>query len=420
MTKESFFSLVIGLCWTGLFGGVLNQAFGESVHPGTPHRALPVPASTLVAGLEFTAPPSKYPGTGTDMHWWTWGADGAVYCVDDDGKNFNHPWNFAHLLRVRGIPPDHQVEEVSRFPGLKRYAVERVRYVCGAVAIGKQLFVAAYDYDYSIPGTERWKVVHGQENRPVADDNLTKMLDAFSQLAGVVTFMTSSDGGVTWQNLPGRDSPYILGPKFGGLAFVGFGPGYTGVPPFLGDYVYAISNDESWETGNHVFLARVPKASFPDRKSWQFYAGVGGDPAWSSDESRSRPVYSDHGHVGHPTMTYNAGLRRFLLAYSSDRVPHSLALPPETAAATWHRARELVILEGPTPWGPWSWIHQDEYWEGDHLAYLPQIPSAWLTADGVRGTLLFSGDYRQFGPPPPPRDSVYGFMTRSFRLLLRK
>src|SRR4051794_7372489 len=72
--------------------------------------------SSLLAGLEWLGPPFRYPGSGTDMHWCSWGDDDALYVVDDDGANFGGSWNFAHLLRVTGTPPDHLVEEISLFP----------------------------------------------------------------------------------------------------------------------------------------------------------------------------------------------------------------------------------------------------------------------------------------------------------------
>jgi hypothetical protein len=379
----------------------------------------PFPRSKLIRGLEYTGPAFKYPGTGTDMHWWTWAANGDLYTVDDDGSNFGNPWNFAHLLRVSGAPPSHKVEEVSRFPGLGRPSPAKARYVSGALAVDNRLYVAAYDYDYSFPGNERWRVTKNQGNEPIRQDPATMMIDAVSTQAGVVGIMYSDDEGKTWNNVPDGNTPYFLGPNFGGLAFVGFGPGYTGVPESLGSYVYAVSNDENWETGNNVFMARVPRDRVLDRSAWQFYAGVSGEPAWTNEEFRARPILSDPGKVGHPTMTWNAGLGCFLLAYFSDVVPHSLATMPDVAAKTWHRSRQLTIVEGPTPWGPWSLAHHEPRWEGDHVAYLPQIPSKWLSADGLQGTLLFSGDYSQFTKPPTPKDSYYAFMTRPFRFITK-
>ena len=68
-------------------------------------RVLMYPRSTLIERLEWTGPAHKLPGSASDMHWRAWGADGALYVVDDDGENFGGPRSFAHLLKVEGRPP---------------------------------------------------------------------------------------------------------------------------------------------------------------------------------------------------------------------------------------------------------------------------------------------------------------------------
>ena len=389
-----------------------------------PQRRPPYPDSQLLAGLEWLAPASKYEGTRTDMHWHAWADDGALYCVDDDGDNFGGPWNFAHLLRVTGTPPEHHVEEISLFPELKRYSVDRLRYVDGALAIGSRLYVAAYDYVYCDPrrgGEAAYELDAGGKPSPTSDEGW--FVDAMSQHGGVASLMYSDDYGQTWNNAPEEHTPYFLGPNFAGLAFVGFGPGYTGVPDRFGDYVYAISNDCNWEGGDNIYLARVPRDHVLDRTAWQFWSGSGlglydVEPSWSADEDAATPIYRDPGYVGHPTMTWNPGLERFLLALGSDSTPHNWDVPADTARTTWHRRRELKILEAPTPWGPWSLLHFDDNWEGEHVAYLPQIPPNWLSSDGLSGTLLFSGDYKFGFLPRSAGESFYGFMTRPFRLVL--
>lgn len=386
-------------------------------------RRPPYRASEILAGIEWTGPPYKYPGTHTDMHWQTWADDGALWVVDDDGENFGNPWNFAHLLRVTGTPPNHQVEEISRFPELQRPSIERFRYVDGAVAVGSRLYVAAYDYNWHDPRPavgNAWEL-EGTTPKKVGEEAF--FVDAMSEHAGVAALMYSDDRGATWQNVPGDETPYFLGPRFAGLAFVGFGPGYTGIPLEFGDFVYAVSNDQNWEGGDHVFLARAPRDRILDRSRWEFWAGRGAGhwtvaPLWTADEDAATPIYSDHGYTGHPTMTWNPGLGRFLLAIGSDSTPHHWDVPSETARDTWHRRRELKILEGPTPWGPWGLFHFDANWEGERVAYLPQIPPNWLSADGYEGTLLFSGDYKfPFIESVAKDENFYGFMTRPFRLL---
>lgn len=366
--------------------------------------------SELLDGLEWVGASHRYPGTNSDMHWSTWAADGDIYTVDDDGANFGSPWNFAQLMCVVGVPPTHEVSLVTQFPELKRPSDPRcMRYVCGALAVDDDLYVAAYDYDFGARGFE---------------DNF-EQVNLISAHGGVVSLMHSSDRGVTWDNVPpvtaGRES-YFLGERYAGLAFVGFGPGYSGVPEQLGDFVYAISNDRNWETGDNIFLARAPRSAILDRSAWEFFAsgGEGASPLedaeWSRTEHDARPILRDPGRIGHPTMTYDAGLRRFLLSYSTDSVPHTFTTPIETVRATWDKTTELLLFEGPTPWGPWGLVHHDPAWEHPHTPYLPQVPAKWLDEDGLGGWMIFSGDW-------VAGDGVgdyYGFMTRRFRLRRRE
>jgi len=377
------------------------------------------PRSQFIDRLEWAGPAHKLPGTGSDMHWHAWAADGALFVVDDDGVNFGGPHSFAHLLRVEGHPPHQRAEVISRFPNLQRYSMRRHLYVNGALAVGDRLFVAAYEYDTEDPARSE-RVLHG--NEILAEEGTEFfLLDAISHHGGVASLMVSDDGGHTWENSPVAGAPLFLGPRFAGLSFVGFGPGYTGVPEPLAGYVYAISNDESWEGGSHVFLARVPRDQVLNRSAWEFFGGRSriNEPAWIPEEAYARPIHTDHGHVGHPTMTYVPGLDRYLLAFGSDAVPKTYATDMDTAFATWHRRRELQILEAPTPWGPWALFHYDPAWEGDHVAYLPQLPPCWIDARGTEGVMMFSGDYVMWGVPVPEgHESWYAQMTRPFRLVL--
>jgi Domain of unknown function (DUF4185) len=409
--------------------GLLSHVLAAADKPAMPSpRILRYPRSGIFPALEWLDEAHKYPGSGTDMHWWTWGADGALFLVDDDGSNFGLPPGWKHLLRVTGTPPNHHVEEISSFPELhitgpektpegKRrtyndeYNLARTRYVCGALAVGNRLYVSVYDYNDLAPGKPR------------------QLMDGISPHAGIVGIMYSDDHGKTWRNVPSKDDPseehpYFLGPRFAGLQFVGFGPGYADVPADLDGYVYAISNDSNWASGDHIFLARAPRDKVLERNTWEFYAGAGeglsrANPAWVREEENARPILTDPGHVGHPDMSYNRPLRRFFLSVFSDAVPHSVNADLDTALRTWDKRAELQIYEGPTPWGPWAVVHNDPWWEGPrHVPYLPHLPTNWWSADGRSGVLMFSGDYTANGPTPHESpSSYYGVVTRRFRLV---
>jgi hypothetical protein len=365
--------------------------------------------SSVFGGLEWLTASHRFEGTNSDMHWLAWTENGELFAVDDDGQNFGSPWNFANFMHVAGTPPEHTVSLVSQFPELQRPHSPRCRrYVDGAVAVGNRVYVAAYDYDDLVPGLP---VGYG-------------VVDLISPHGGVAGLMHTDDFGRTWQNVPSKDvgpDDYFLGSRFAGLSFVQFGPGATDIPDRFGNHLYALSNDSNWETGDHIFLARVPRDSVGDRATWEFFASPGEgaigitEPTWTREESHARPILRDPGRIGHPTMTYVPALQRFLLTYSTDAVPHTLNTPIDVAESTWVKQTELLVFESSTPWGPWGLIHHDPSWETPHTPYLPQIPGKWLDADGLGGWMIFSGDY----VVPDCKGDYYGFMTRRFRLTSR-
>ncbi|MDO1451376.1 hypothetical protein Q0590_34190 [Rhodocytophaga aerolata] len=175
-----------------------------------------------------------------------------------------------------------------------------------------------------------------------------------------------------------------------------------------------ISNDGNWASGDHVFLGRVHRDSIIIRSAWHFYQGKtkANKPLWTREEKAASPIFSDPGHVGHPTITYKA-LKRYILCISSDMIPHR-----ENASAEetnkWNWESEMQLYEGPTPWGPWFIFHNEKQWGGkEHTAYLPQMLSNWLSKDGLSGSILFAGDYVK------RKAEYYGFMTQQFRLELK-
>ena len=119
------------------------------------HRAIRYAQSDLIEKFEFIGAPYRYPGTGSDMHWWTWAADNTLLVADDDGENFDGPSNYAHLLRITGIPPHHKVETVSDFvdiPFRKMIPEGKLlrRYINGIIAIDSLLYISVYDYDWNL------------------------------------------------------------------------------------------------------------------------------------------------------------------------------------------------------------------------------------------------------------------------------
>lgn len=420
--------LVVATLATGVAPAATAQQQRQSGSPNL-HRPIAYPHSTIIDRLEWVSAPSRYPGSGSDMHWWTWGIDGATYVVDDDGKNFDGPGFYAHVLKSTGVPPNHTVSTVTDFEfyDFRRHLPPGKlvrRYVAGTVAVDSTLYVSIYDYDWNIArfSNNRSRLIElSNEFDPWAhmipwETSAVGFIDGYSKLYGVAGIIMSRDLGRTWTNLPGPTTPEFFGARFGAPAFLTFGPGNTETPAAYAPYVYAISNDGSWSTGDNVFLGRVHRDSVIERTAWRFFTGKdsSGNPTWTGNENEMKPTFTDRDHVGHPTITYNKGLGRFILIVFSDVVPHKEDSPPEVVRQ-WNLQSELQLYEGPTPWGPWSIFHNEVPWGGkDHTDYLAQMPAAWLSRDGLSGSLLYGGDYTK------RTAEHYGFMTQQFRLVPRR
>lgn len=393
--------------------------------PNALHRKIEYPQSRFIKSFTFTSEPVRYPGSGSDMHWWTWGIDGNVYVIDDDGSNFSGKSWYAHLLKSSGTPPDHHVEEITDFSfyDFRQHIPNDFlrRYVCGIVAVDSNLYVSVYDYDWNVP----LKPIHPdtlhrriREFNPWHDmDSVLAyhmgFVDAFSKNGGVAGIIVSKDFGRSWNNLPDETTPQFFPPAFGAPAFLTFGKGNTEVPPELQPYIYAISNDGSWATGDHVYLARVHRDSVLHKKSWAYASDmINGMPSWKSDMVDAKPIFTDVGHVGHPTISYNKKLKRYILAVNSDAYPHHEDASP-AEFKQWNWRSELQLYESENPWGPWSIFYNNSKWGGDlHTCYLLQMPSPWISESGLEGTILFAGDYINRA------GEYYGFMTQSYRMEL--
>ncbi|HEX8546527.1 MAG TPA: DUF4185 domain-containing protein [Cytophagaceae bacterium] len=394
------------------------------------HRAMPYEDSDLITSFEWTSQPFRYPGTASDMHWWTWGIDDAIYVLDDDGKNFDGPMNYAHVLKITGIPPQHKAETVTDFmeiPFRKMMPVDKLlhRYVDGIIAVDSLLYVSIYDYDWNIEAT----LPYFDSIRPrmelfdpyggVKDSVMLRNMffaGSYSKNYGIAGIIKSTDLGKSWTNVPDATTPRFLGPKFAGLTFLNFGKGYTDAPETLTPYVYAMSNDGSWETGDHVLMARVHKDSIINRDAWQFLSSIseGNVPKWSKSEEESFPIFKDPGHVAHPTISYNKKLKRYILGIFSDVVPH-VPKPSNEEWGKWDKASEMQLYESEYPWGPWKIFYNEKPWGGNkHSCYLPQIPNKWWSNDGLSGTLMFAGDYTG------NNFEYYGLMTQSFKMTVKK
>jgi CubicO group peptidase (beta-lactamase class C family) len=191
----------------------------------------------------------------------------------------------------------------------------------------------------------------------------------------------SMDRGKTWQ------WGFKMETAFGSPAFLNFAKNYANA---RSGYVYTYSQDgpSAYESDNGLLLARVPKERIRDRAAWEFFDRLDdrGQPVWTADIARRGVVFRYPANCQRVDAVYDAGIGRYLLAVGYDH------------AGGWG------LFDAPEPWGPWTTVmHREWDIEGTH-GY--RLPAKWISADGLRLTLVFSG--------VKPNDA---FCTRTLTLL---
>ena len=183
---------------------------------------------------------------------------------------------------------------------------------------------------------------------------------------GNAQLLWSRDRGKTWQ------WGFKMAEGFGSPAFLNFGRNYAGARD---GYVYTYSQDgpSAYESDNGLVLARVAKDRIRERSAWEFYAGADGrgGPVWTAELARRVPVFAYPANCGRVDVVYDAGIRRYLMALAYDH------------AGGWG------LFDAPEPWGPWTTILHRQWDVADTHGY--RLPAKWISADGLRMTLVFSG-----------------------------
>ena len=220
-----------------------------------------------------------------------------------------------------------------------------------------------------------------------------------------------SDVGIIFSNLkyntrwtPDRANLKVMfnGSKFGGPSFVNFGKNNENARD---EYVYAVSSDQ-WDNGSNMRVGRVHKDCILMPERWEYIVAWNpdGTPVFMSNLGESIPVLSMFRSIGVPEMVYIKGINRYL-------------------TFTWRLHKDfsgddgtdLIVLESPEPWGPFSVVHIEEYWEGKEFTpYCPRVPLKWMADDGKSGYLMFSGSWS----PNGQNNFYYRMNVRKFALEL--
>lgn len=303
------------------------------------------PQSKLITSIEW-APVSTIirEAKGSDNWPITWGDDDAQYSAYGDG------WGF-----------DPKVE--------KKLSMGLVRIVGNAKRFQGQNL-------RSKSGETVGQGKHGKKASGIL------MIDGTLYLlvrnAGHSQIAYSTDRGKNW-----RWSDWKFETSMGFPSFLNFGRNYAGARD---DYVYIYSPDSetAYESSDHLIMARVPKEDILERTAYEFFTSQqrNNETNWNSKIEERRPVFENSLRCYRTNVTYNSGLKRYLLCQVFPQSQHSQG--PRFQGG-------FGIYDAPEPWGPWSVVFETENWDvgpGESNSF----PTKWMSEDGRTVHLVFSGD----------------------------
>jgi len=339
--------------------------------------------SDYIKGIQWQSERIPYPELEIkgDTYPMTWAADGEIYASCGDPL-----WGETHdgldVEKFTGGPEDYRITKVDHMNAYRGWGGGGPK-PSGMICVDGVLYLAFQNMN----GMNR--APFSQKSQPGSDAAIVHTTPR------LVNFVPS------FGNFYGK--PMFPGYFFGGPAFVNFGRNNENARD---DYVYAVSGDQ-WDNGSNLRLGRVPKEHITEANMWEFVSAYkpSGEPVWSHDLAAAVPVLSRHKHISLPEMTYMAGVNRYILltwALHSDFNPDEGSM--------------LFIYEAPEPWGPFSLVHTEDFWEfKEFCPYCSRLPLKWVEPDGVTCWLQFSGGW---GPYAQERN-YYRSNVRKFRFLMK-
>jgi hypothetical protein len=363
MRRTYICGLICACAWlTGAVGAAPAQAL-------TSTNNTPFPNSAAISGAFWTSarhgPPSNQFG---DILPTPWADDDDLYVLIDDGGTSvpqgGALWrnSFAQIvgsplhLRFRRIgvsPPPATRAQIRSNP--KLWTGPLGPYYSTGFAVVNDVFYATQVNDW------KWG-----SNSP------------FAGLAGIAY---STDHGAHWQ-FPRKSFPAATG----NLNWI-----QSGRARLAPDgYLYAIATEKEFNASTLILgRSRPDIADVTDPSRWQWASGWQAGlaqpwPTWTRSIADAKPILSWPGHITYPRMSYDQGLHRYLLTFT-----YSYAGSPP---GVWRSGAELVILDSPHPWGPFTFVTRGHYF-GPSNGYDPAFPVKWISPNGLDLWMIWAANF---------------------------
>ena len=385
----------------------------EKVNPAGQWRSAP-PAdcpfkpSASLSGIEFTGRHSDY--RCGDTFYPSWASDGNLYSPWTDGKtdgvdcqSWQVPAHTGHAVMIGDDPLKLEIHNTSP-PKEGAAAPYTGRYPAGSLVHNGIWYYGTYCL--------------GPDDGTTVHNGFTWNWPNLGPMPG---FQISRDFGKTWEPSPLTPAKPLfpepekfLGPvKMGAPHFVDFGknmehspdgkayligmgaeendpkprpcikPGKPGetyqvIEGCTNDFAHA---NLSWVTADQAYLARVTPSpeTINDPKAYEFFAGhdASGQPVWTRDFEKIKPLVEWNNHMGCVTATYVPGLKKYLMCVTDGW--------PTVAKMT------SYILEADKITGPWRMVsYMPDFGE---QGYFLNFPSKFISPDGQSLWLCYSANF---------------------------
>ncbi len=341
--------------------------------PSDPPANIPFPPSRELTGIAFTGRYAQYGHADT---WFpSWASNGNMYSSWTDGtvngvkSSSKGPMATTGYATILGDDPLHlTITDVATYKGSPEpYGG---RYPAGGLVYRGVWFYGTYCLNET-PGTGlNWDV-----------------------LGPFVGFRWSTDYGHIWHKSPHTPrQPLFDGApiKLGLPHFVDFGKNMEYSPD---GKAYIVSQGAaepdpkprdanlSWITGDQIYLARVEASigAINRRSAYEYFAGHDpqGRAIWTRDFSRIRPLIDWNNHTGNVSVTYDAPLKKYLMAV--------------TDGGNTISKFSTYILESSKITGPWRLVtYMRDFGE---QAYFVNFPSKFISNDGRTLWLSYSANF---------------------------
>jgi hypothetical protein len=345
----------------------------------------PFPTSSLITGASWTTgrydPPSNQ--FGDILSTSSLSRDSMYVLMDDGGTGTSQPARWRNsIARVTGSPGNLQFTNVGNSGPAKTYA---------DVDSNEDQLTGPLGSFYSTGFT----VVGGVFYATQMNNWNWNANGPFNGLAGIAF---STDKGKSWQ------SPKLRFPgPTGNLNFIQYGHNTAAAD----GYIYGIATEREFNASRLILgRARADTADITNPARWQW--SLGAHRGWTGSVLRARPVLTWNDHLTYPRMSYDPGLQRYLLTftYSYSNTPPDL----------FKNGSELVILESPTPAGPFAFVASQSYF-GPSNGYDPALPVGWISSNGTDMWMIWAANFAGCASGLDC-SGAYGFNYRQLHLTL--